>query len=342
MKLVKSALQLQSFTNSLSSSPDDPTRRHRVEIVAGNNMAEGKSRTFLWCVPRSISSALTKCLTATKDLEVWFEPFFFCFVARLDAKKRLGVDLPRSYHGNEDVFQEVADLLKSFSHCTFKPDHLAYESVKERLEGTQGDHVFVKDMGFAMGKNDLACIPSDYKHTFLIRHPLRVLKSNRKAMFDQFSQLGMLEGDAADEQTFDLERDDPYMTPGLLFKDLYDVWNHVRENFDEDPIIMDADDILSNPAEMLSKYCRAVGLPYDEALLKFREDLDVFQIWKAPIEAEELRMTVSAFSGTATSSVEFMSAKPMPSREEMTPDVTRCSDQIIAYYEEMYEFRMKV
>ena len=218
-----------------------------------------------------------------------------------------------------------------------------YGSVKQRLENSYSQHVFVKDMGCGIGKDDLEFIPAGYRHTFLIRHPLRVLPSNRAAMFQQLSMLGALGGEAANENTFDLEHDDPYMTPGLLFKDLYDVWQHVRENANSEPIVIDADDLLTKPAEVLPKYCGAVGLPYDESLLNLCSpaELDVFKIWRSPIGANELQMTVGAFSKTAMNSTAFMPPKKMPSRDQMTGDVNRSVDQIIEYYEEMYEHRMK-
>ena len=219
-----------------------------------------------------------------------------------------------------------------------------YGSVQQRLENSFSKHVFVKDIGCAIGKDDLEFIPAGYKHTFLIRHPLRVLGSNRAAMFEQLSQLDALTGEAANENTFDLEHDDPYMTPGLLFRDIYDVWQHVRKNANAEPIVIDADDLLTKPAEVLSKYCNAVGLPYDESLLNLSSpsDLDVFKIWRSPIGANELQMTVSAFSKTAMKSTAFMPPKEMPERDHMTPDVIRSVDRIIEYYDEMYEHRMKV
>lgn len=199
-------------------------------------------------------------------------------------------------------------------------------------------------MGFAVNKDVFQFLPEGFKHTFIIRHPLRVFQSNRKAMFTQLSMVGILEGDAADEDKFDLERDDPYVGPGLLFKDVYDVWQHCRQNLDDDPIVIDADDLLAKPAEVLTKYCQAVGLPYDESLPVFggSSDLDVFKIWKSPISEEELRLTVSAFSAKAVTSTEFLPANELPSRDQVTPDVIRCTDQIMEYYDEMYESRIKV
>ncbi|XP_054755323.2 uncharacterized protein LOC129261289 [Lytechinus pictus] len=314
-----------------------------MELLA-KNMEDGTTRTFLWCVPRSTACAFTRSLSAIGGIEVWYEPFFFSFVAELDSKRRLGIDLPTSYDGNEETFQKVADMLKSVSHFNFKADQLPYAAVKTNLSSSTNKHVFVKDMGFAVNKDVFPFIPLGFKHTFLIRHPLRVLHSNRKAMFEQLSMIGALEGDAADENKFDLQRDDPYVGPGLLFKDLYDLWQHCRQNYEDDPVVIDADDLLTKPAEVLSKYCQAVGLPYDESLLTFgcSADLDVFKIWKSPIGVEELRMTVSSFSSKAMESRAFLPANEMPSRDLLTPDVIRCADEIMEYYDEMFKCRIKV
>ena len=159
-------------------------------------------------------------------------------------------------------------------------------------------------------------------------------------MFSHLSKLGLLSGDAADERTYDVERHNHYMTPGLFIKDAYDLWKYVRENIEPDPIVIDGDDLLANPSEMLPKYCRAVGLPYDESLLKWDASLDMVKKWKA--SADDLLETIVTWYGRATRSSEFLPASEMPRRDQVTSDILRCTDQVLPYYEEMYEHRMKI
>ena len=116
---------------------------------------------------------------------------------------------------------------------------LRYGSVKHRLEQATSKHVFVKDMGFCVPKDGLQYLPLGYKHTFLIRNPLRTIYSYRKSITD-----------------------DRYFVQGCFVKEQYDLWMHVKENLDSNPVVIDADDLLTKPKETLSAYCAAVGLPY--------------------------------------------------------------------------------
>ena len=52
-----------------------------------------------------------------------------------------------------------------------------------------------------------------------------------------------------------------HIYPGCLFKEHYDLWKYVKENLDPNPVIIDSDDLLSDPAVMMSKYCTALGIP---------------------------------------------------------------------------------
>ena len=197
--------------------------------------------------------------------------------------------------------------------------------------------MLVKDMAqVMMGQEDYSFIPKGYKHAFLIRHPLRVFASYRKAMFGELSAQGMLTGDAADEKTFDIGHHTAWINPSnpILFKDMHNIWKYVRENLDSDPIVIDGDELMSKPAEVLPKFCRAVGIPYDDSLLKWDASTDAMHKWVVPASG-----VVDSFVhvyGRAASSTEFYPPQDMPKREDLTPDVLRCADEMMKYYEEMY------
>ena len=86
--------------------------------------AEGM-RIYLWHMPRSGSTALTKCLSATEGLDVWFEPFYYCFTARLCHLRETNENLPESYEGNEDVYRRASDILGKFVACRLEPERLS-------------------------------------------------------------------------------------------------------------------------------------------------------------------------------------------------------------------------
>ncbi|XP_041457448.1 branched-chain-amino-acid aminotransferase-like protein 2 [Lytechinus variegatus] len=315
-------------------------------MAASSSESQGSragSRTIIWCVPRTVSTALTKSLSFIKDIEVWFEPFTNCRVTQVHVKQTFGLDLPNKYEGNEEIFKRVVDRSREFGVGNItKPEKISYASIGRQLEKTTSRHVLVKDMALAVSKEQKKFIPKGFKHIFLIRHPLRVFNSTRKSMFNQQLDLGLLTGEAAVEETFDFERDYQYAngSGSMLFKDLYDMWKFVQEELGQETVIFDSDEFLSNPSEMLPKICQAAGLPYNESLLKWDSSIDVTKKWM--VHADGYVDKLGHFFETAINSCEFLPPSKMPSRDEVTPDVIRCTDRAMKYYDEMYEVRLKV
>ncbi|XP_041480481.1 branched-chain-amino-acid aminotransferase-like protein 1 [Lytechinus variegatus] len=300
-----------------------------------------ESRTVLWCVPRAISTAFAKCLSYIEDTEVWFEPYVYTYMARVEYELHSKLVIPKEYEGNEETFQKVKEMVDLILQSKTEADRLPYGSVKRRLEASTAKHVFVKDMAFGVPDGYRQFLPKGYRHTFLIRNPLRSIYSYRKSMFKQFSELGLLEGDAADESTYDLERHDRYFAPGYFVKEVYDLWKYLQDSgIDPNPLIIDGDDLLTKPAETLSAYCAAVGLPYNDSLLQWDESVEAFKKMKA--SGDNVLMDVVNFYGTAMkSSCFFPASKPVP-RDQLPADVIRCSEKVMAYFDEMYEARIKV
>ena len=84
------------------------------------------SRTILWCVPRSASTAFTLCLSGIDDLEIWFEPFCYCFLARVETRRRSGRELPFECRGNEDIFDKALDFMKEMQNgAHFNPEFIS-------------------------------------------------------------------------------------------------------------------------------------------------------------------------------------------------------------------------
>ncbi|XP_071477861.1 uncharacterized protein [Diadema antillarum] len=308
----------------------------------GGTPPEARSRTIMWCVPRTISSAVTKCFSAIDGIEVWFEPYFYCLGTETVIARDRNLTIPKEYEGNEDLYQQAADYLQAVRRWNaLKPQHLSYASIQRFLERSTGIHVFVKDMATAMKSCNFEFLPKGYKHTFLIRHPLRVFNSLRKATYTRFSELGMICGESLDEKTVDVGRDYIFMDPSkLAFGELYELWKYVRENLDRDPIVIDADDLLSNPAELLPKYCEAIGLPYDESLLKWNASMSLTGKWN--VAGADLIESIKCFYDRALTTGTFGPPGPMPSRDHVTPDVIRCTDAVMKYYDELYESRLRV
>ncbi|XP_071485873.1 uncharacterized protein [Diadema antillarum] len=309
----------------------------------GGTPPEARSRTIMWCVPRTISSAVTKCFSAIDGIEVWFEPYFYCLGTETVIARDRNLTIRRntketktSISKQRTIYRQSGDGMPSSLDTCRK-----YASIQRLLERSTGKHVFVKDMATAMKSCNFEFLPKGYKHTFLIRHPLRVFTSLRKATYSRFSELGTICGESSDEKTVDVGRDYIFMDPSqLAFGELYELWKYVRENLDSDPIVIDADDLLSNPAELLPKYCEAIGLPYDESLLKWDASMSLTGKWN--VAGEDLIQSIKCFYDRALTTGTFGSPGPMPSRDHVTPDVIRCTDAVMKYYDELYESRLTV
>ena len=91
-----------------------------------NSGSQTHTRTFLWCVPRSSSTALMKCLSFVDDLEAWFEPYLFAHVAARHYKRTTNSDLPREYHGHEDAYRIAAECLGREIRCELEPSRLSW------------------------------------------------------------------------------------------------------------------------------------------------------------------------------------------------------------------------
>ncbi|XP_072171348.1 uncharacterized protein [Diadema setosum] len=333
---------MESSNKRVSASCVAPLTADTGSDHSGGTPPEAQNRTIMWCVPRTISSAVTKCFSAIEGIEVWFEPYFYCLVTETTMARDRNLTIPKEYEGNEDLYQQAADHVQAVRrYDVLKPQHLSYASIQRFLERSTGKHVFVKDMGTAMKSCNFEFLPKGYKHTFLIRHPLRVFNSLRKATYTRLTELDMISGESSHEKTLDVGRDYPFMDPSqLAFGELYELWKYVRENLDSDPIVIDADDLLSNPAELLPKYCEAIGLPYDESLLRWDASMALTGKWN--VAGEGLIESIKGFYGRALTTGIFAPPGPMPSRNHLTPDVIRCTDAVMKYYDELYESRLRV
>ncbi|XP_071494404.1 uncharacterized protein [Diadema antillarum] len=306
---------------------------------AGESTDSG-TRVIMWCVPRSVSSALTKCLSAIQGTEIYFEPYTVSYQANRSYKRFSGGDIPKVYEGNEEAFDTAARIVSADTGSYMDPKRLAYASVKKMLETSSSKHVFVKDMGSGVADDNFRFLPEGYQHTFLIRNPIRFINSYRRGIYIQYKQLGLLKGEAANERTFDVECDDKNFPHGFYMKEPYDIWKYVSENIDGNPIVIDADDLLAKPAAILSAYCSAVGLPYSESLLKWDASTESVKSRKAA--GDNFVFDLDHFFSTAARSSEFLPASKFPPRESLTPDVIRGSERVMKYFDEMYESRLTV
>nr|XP_054773171.1 uncharacterized protein LOC129281255 [Lytechinus pictus] len=324
------------------------------------NMADTKPfRIILWCVPRSASTVLTKCFSFIENTQIWFEPYTVAFFQDFQYMQRTGSYLPRSavdfdtgefmrqkrYHAQGTSLQHIFDL------PTVDESLILRDSVKRQLDTIPDDKsVFVKDMAYGI-TNFLDLLPSKtsgYRHTFLIRNPKKVFPAWRRLIIAQLTSddKSTNPGQIFDETAFDMTADVPYMMPGYSYKCQYDLWRHIKENYNPNPIVVDADDILSEPVSRLSKFTDATNMPFKGAKsLSWDASADVVSQWRCFIPLASARP--GDFIYRTHSKAIFSSCferrenqKQSETYLEASSDVMKCVDETMPYYKEMARYKI--
>ena len=125
-----------------------------------------------------------------------------------------------------------------------------------------------------------------------------------------------------------------------FYKNLYDMWLFVKANLDPNPVVIDSDDLLADPARILSKYCAAVGIPYSDSLLKWDPNPAATDEWKCAFMPPREFQYIATFCHNALHSSEFVSPVRSPKAEDLTSDINEMVEISMPYYEEMYKSRM--
>lgn len=107
--------------------------------------------------------------------------------------------------------------------------------------------IFAKEMAMCLMKN-YDVLQQDkmkeFQHTFLIRHPVLVAKSLLRCGYFVAKEFGI--------------------------KELYELYNFVSENLHPSPLVIDAEDLLTSPDEVMRTYCEAIGVTYQPEMTKWQ------------------------------------------------------------------------
>ncbi|XP_072167446.1 uncharacterized protein [Diadema setosum] len=309
--------------------------------------ADGNPRVIMWCVPRSVSTAVTKCMSFVEGAEIWMEPYCvsktltdMC-IATHNYDRSL---FPLEYDGNEEFYTDFARAFDGQFIDIAHPELLSPAMIKKKLDCIDPAvrFVFVKDMGFGIPPSRFRYLPdkeSGFRHLFLIRHPVKVYKSFRKAALD----LPLPEMDKKpDPETFNILSALPPCGEDteFTFRSLHRLWGHLRERGDEGMVIMDIDDLITDPSKMLPRLFHALNIPYSEDLLTWDQSADVVLKWRSVCPNVRDAPHYSQWFRSAFKSTCFKPSSTTTTLEGVTPDIIEVVQKEMPYYEEMYKMRI--
>ncbi|XP_071478205.1 uncharacterized protein [Diadema antillarum] len=321
--------------------------------MAGNNSNSEQVRVMTWCTPRSTSSVFCKCLSFVPGIDIFFDTFYFAYEAEVDlATIGKVVDHDADNFG-EDVWRKAAEMIceEDCSGDRVRLDMLKYPYIKKMLDNPDPNKkvILYKGVSQCMDSSHFRFLPdksSNYRYSFLLRHPAKVFLSFKKIIFKVLQEVGDGSGKKLPASTkienFDMNTDAPpkYRLSGLLYKELHALWLHVKENLDPSPVVVESDDILADTPRMLAKYCNALGIPYSDSLLKWEPSPAVTDSWKCAFMPVKDFEFIRLFCHNAFHTSYFLPPTPPPALDLLPPDVQKNVDICMPYYEEMYETRM--
>ena len=176
---------------------------------------------------------------------LWCHPRSLSSVFERSIRELKGVKVFYEAHmANGAFYQEQIPEAQQGNDITF-------ESVDEKLlqPYPEYDAVFIRDHAYYIKgryKNYISGEFSSFKHTFLIRDPRKSFPSFIRAC---------------------KEAEYPVLPKEYGVQALYDMYKVVKEGIDPNPVIVDADDLLNNPKEIMRSYCNATGLVYTDDML---------------------------------------------------------------------------
>ncbi|XP_070538892.1 uncharacterized protein [Ptychodera flava] len=252
-------------------------------------------RAILWTVQRCRSTVFERSIRALDDIKVY--PVSYTKAA---------------YFGEERCFTPFTDKQVQ-PGCKFS-------DVKEMLEGPAVGYrgVFTKDHAYRIGATGrYDALPEGFTHSFLIRQPMVSIISYYKTFIEAYGW------------------DRPLLLSELSFRGMLDLYKYIRDVKGQTPVIIDADDLLADPAGIMKKYCEAVGFEFRESMLHWEPGLVDGWGWE-----EIWYRTVSKSKGFLKPS-EVGSSQPdykLSDFPEVVQEAVRDSQPC---YEEMYKLRMQ-
>ncbi|XP_072051782.1 uncharacterized protein [Amphiura filiformis] len=290
---------------------------------------ENLQRVYIWALPRTLGTALVKCLSYVDGIQIVYEPCVsaYHYGPEADTERKSFV---AQYMENAIANQMALENAFDDEKCT-------YDWIKHELEADYPGKksLLVKDIVYCLDeKYDV--LPAGFRYAFLIRHPYRVLPSWK-------SIVGRLLPEDIDINYISMKDFHKFNNQPEAYEMQYNLFNYIKENLDPNVVVIDADDLQSNPSSILRQFCQGVGIPYDDSLLKWPGDQDIVKAWKASrinLQGNFLQ-NEGGFYEAALKSTHFFPARPLPDRSELPKDIQDAADYSMQFYDKMREMCLK-
>ncbi|XP_071953470.1 uncharacterized protein [Antedon mediterranea] len=255
------------------------------------------AHVFLWTLPRSVSTAFTRSMESIDNVAIYLEPY-----------------------GCAEHFGPEGRLIPKDTSPTEM--EYTYDKVKASLEDKSLENkcVFVKDMGYAVHKR-YDKIAKGYKHSFLIRHPI-------KSFLSYYNMMVSTGADDVDGNFIS------WLPEGLGYQELWELYCYIENENGKKPFVVNSEDLLNDPQQVLKQYCEAVGFEYNDGLLNWDSKPKVK--WNMAQAVWDLEPIYNWFSNSLTAGgFKKGLSKPLPSIEELPKIVQECVRKSMPYYEKL-------
>ncbi|XP_033633725.1 branched-chain-amino-acid aminotransferase-like protein 2 [Asterias rubens] len=270
------------------------------------NESNQTTRVMLWSCPRSLSTAFTRAILELGNVEVFNEEFAAAY-----------------FFGPERIQDRNSPKLA--------PNH-SFKWVKERLEADYPGKVgvFGKDFAYPILPR-LELLPQGFYHTFLVRDPTKVFAS-LKPRFEASRISRAVSGT-------DLRHCIP--VEGYTYKELRELYEHVKGQ-GLPTLVLDADDLLDKPVEMMRYYCQTTGLPFKESMVTWKpancRDLN----WHCCRALRFMNWLMQWYEGALKSSGFKKPSARHIDVESLQPDVKLAIEVSQPHYDFMYSQRVQL
>ncbi|XP_071800714.1 uncharacterized protein [Asterias amurensis] len=299
---------IESYYNSVKSSQLTQTTENKMATDEQSPGAKTR-RVLLWAPPRSLSTAFERCISALgDDVQIFHE----MYTAACHIGPENQIKIP--------MFESVLrDPLYTYARV---------QKILEAPAPPKKQIFFCKELAYTVdGKFDK--LPAGYRHTFLIRHPARVFISMNKMLKKYFAR------------TFLNLQLNQVVPEGFVFKEMYRLFEHVTNDLGQEPIIIDADDLMQNPLGVLCAYCNAVDIPFSPSMDKWRPIKEEKRSWIYSTRIMIINKLIGQYERAfKTTGLEKHSERPID-LSLISPDVLEATKASIGYYEKMYALRLK-